>query len=87
MNHQPDHIRDHVVLSMNMTNQHHYHIHFYGHPIAHVNWNGIKFHSDDLFSQELFSFSKCWRLAFKLFFLTMDGMGGPIQTFWKDGLG
>ena len=35
LNHQPDHcIRDHVVLSMNMTYQHHYHIHFYGHPIA-----------------------------------------------------
>ena len=93
LNHQPDHcIRDHVVLSMNMTYQHHYHIHFYGHPIApYVNQNGNKFHSDDLFSQELFSFSKWWRLAScKAFFLNMDGMGGPIQTFlerWWMGWG
>eukprot|EP00985_Skeletonema_marinoi_P022450 scaffold14338_cov176-Skeletonema_marinoi.AAC.3 len=35
----------------------------------------------DLFPQELFSFSKCWRLAScKSFFLSMDGMGGPIQV-------
>eukprot|EP00984_Skeletonema_dohrnii_P016165 scaffold7122_cov118-Skeletonema_dohrnii-CCMP3373.AAC.1 len=88
MNHQPDHIRDHVVLSMNMTYQHHYHIHFYGHPIApYVNQNGNKFHSDDYFLRNYsLSASDGGSHHVKLSSSTWMGWMAPFKPFWKDGL-